>query len=220
MGSTTKVTIKRPAGAVMCLQNAETGEFEGRVETEPKPHEPIFVENPKGGRANVLLVLQDAATGRVEKVVEAKNIVTTSGNQYYAEKSAGQTPAMTFNKGKLTIASSYKSTETNTRTYGDFVLTTFNGTQSFDSGYPKTSDTDTDNTGSGATVVTYRRTYTTSQGNITIKALGVSRFGATTTAAVSLRKLLNYITLSSAQFVTKTSSQTLKAFINHTFLGS
>lgn len=170
-------------------------------------------------KGNVLLILQDAATGRVEKVVEHHNIVTTSGNQYYAERGAVQTPAMTFNKGKLTIASSYRSTETNTRTYGDFVLTTFTGTQSFDSGYPKTSDTDTDNTGSGATIVTYRRTYSTTQGNITIKALGINRFGATTTAAASLKKLLNYVTLSVAQQVTKTSSQTLKVFINHTFLG-
>lgn len=155
----------------------------------------------------------------MEKVVEAHNIVTTSGNQYYAERGANQTPAMTFNAGRLTVAASYLSTETNTRTFGDFVRTTFTGTQAFDATYPRTSDPDTDNTGAGATIVTYRRTYSTTQANFTIKALGVSRAGATSTAAASLKKLLNYVTLSVAQQVTKTSAQTLKVFVNHTMLG-
>lgn len=172
---------------------------------------------PATSKMNVLLVLQDAATGRVERVVEGHNVVTLKGDQYYAEKGANQTPAWTFNLGRFIIAQSYKGTASTTKTYGDFVFTTFSGIKTFDSGYPKTNDTDTDNTGSGVRVVTWRRTYTTAQGNFTIKALGIGRAGATTTAAVSLRFLLNFITLTTAQRVTKTSSQTLKAFVNHSF---
>lgn len=224
MGSTTKVTSRRSTtGPLLVVKDAATDETVRVMNPEPKPRpsEPVYVGNPKPGRANILLILQDASTGRVEKIVEAQNVVTIRGNQFYAERSAGQTPTWTFQSGRFVVASSYRVNEApTTNTYGNFVLTTFSGTQAFDGGYPKTSDTDTDNTGSGATVVTWRRTYTTAQANITIRALGICRAGATTTAAVSLRYLLNYITLSTAQRVTKTASQTLKAFINHTMLGT
>lgn len=181
----------------------------------------VTVSN-KGGRANILLILKDAATGRVERVVHGKNIVTNAGDQYYAER-ACETPAAaiySFHRGKLAVAASYRQVEGKAVTYGSFTFGgTWTGIQSFDSGYPKVSDTDVDNTGAGVDIVTYRRTYSTAQANYTIKALGIVRFGATTSAAVSLRYLLNYITLSAAQQITKTSSQTLKVFVNHTFNG-
>lgn len=176
---------------------------------------------PAKKRENVLLILQDAATGRVEKVVNASNLVTNAGAEYYAEQGANETPTYTFNKGKLALASSYRSTEAATRTLNDLVFSTLSGIQSFDSGYPRTADTDGDNTGSGVRVVTYRRTYSTSQANMTIKALAIARHGYTTNPAgsASLRQILNYLTLSAAQQITKTSSQTLKTFCNHSFAG-
>ena len=67
--------------------------------------------------------------------------------------------------------------------------------------------------------VTYKRTYTTAQANYTIKAVGISQLNATTAAAAGTRELASYKTLSSAQQVVKTSSQTLTAYINHTFNG-
>lgn len=173
-------------------------------------------------RENVILMLQDAATGQVQQIVEAANLVTNEGAEYYAERGAPDASVTyTFNKGKLALAFSYRSTEAATRTLNDLVFTTLSGIQSFDSTYPKTTDSDTDNTGSGVRVVTYRRTYTTSQGNFAIKALGIARHNYTTNPAgsASLRKVLTYITLATAQRITKTSSQTLKVFVNHTFAG-
>ena len=193
-----------------------------KVTVTHKKAAPVKASERSGIKGNVIMILQDAATGRVEKIVEAHNIVTDAGDQYYAER-ACKTPAAvvyTFHRGKLGIAASYRQSEGKAVTYGAFTFGGgWTGVQSFDSGYPKTSDTDTDNTGSGADIVTYRRTYSTSQGNYTIKALGIVRFGATTTAAVTLRYLLNYVTLSVAQQVTKTNSQTLKVFVNHTMNG-
>lgn len=180
--------------------------------------------DPVPVRANVLLILKDAATGRVEKVVEAHNLVTNDGAQFYAKKGAGETPTYTFNAGKLALASSYKGTESATRTLGFLTFGSANtsGIRNFDAGYPKTNDSDTDNTGAGVRVVTYRRTYTTSEANFTIKALGICRNGATTNpaAAASLRVLLNYLTLATSERITKTSSQTLKVFVNHSFAGA
>lgn len=181
----------------------------------------VVIKHGKPVRANVLLVLQDAATGRVEKIVHAKNLVTNDGAEYYAEQGANETPTYTFYAGKLALASSYKFVENPARTLNDLVFSTLSGIQSFDATYPKTSDSDVDNTGSGVRVATYRRTYTTAQANFTIKALAIARNGATTNpaASASLRKILNYVTFSVAQQITKTASQTLKAFVNHTFVG-
>jgi hypothetical protein len=205
--------------SVFVLRNAETGEVEQRVEFPPKPPK---VQVTHRRVPNVILVLKDAATGRVERVVESHNIITNDGAEYYAENGTNSVPTYTFFKGKLALASSYKAAEVATATLG---LLTFgsgtSGIRNFDSGYPKTNDSDTDNTGAGVRVATYRRTYTTAEANFTIKALAICRNGATTNPAASatLRKILNYITLSAAQQITKTSSQTLKAFVNHTFSG-
>lgn len=174
-------------------------------------------------RTNVLLVLQDAATGKTIRTVHAKNVVTNDGAEYYAERGAGETPTYSFGNGKLALASSYLAAETPSATLGLLTFSTVSGIQSFTAGYPTTSDADSDNTGSGARVVSYHRLYTTTQGNFTIKALAVVRNDytlSTDVASNSLRKILNYLTLSAAQQITKTSSQVLKVFVNHSFSGS
>jgi hypothetical protein len=193
----------------------------GKSVTVTHTQAPKRRDGPLRIQTNVVLLLKDAKTGRVERVVEAHNLVTNDGAQYYAERGAAQTPLYTFNLGRFALASSFKFTEAATRTLNDLVFSTLSGIKTFDSGYPKTNDTDTDNTGAGVRVVTYRRTYATTQANFTIKALAVCRAGFTTNPAssASLRKILNYLTLSVAEQITKTSSQTLKAFINHTFAG-
>ena len=194
------------------------------MEQAEKPPKNITVRHDIG-KPNVLLVLKDAATGQVIQVVGGHNLVTSAGDKYYAQVGARSVPSQTFNVGVMAIAFSYRNNEGKTRTWGDFVFTQagpivdYTGKQSFDSGYPKASDSDTDNTGRGPTITTYRRTYTTAQGNFKIKALGIARSGSTTSATATLRNLLNYITLPTASQITKTSSQTLKVFVNHQMLG-
>jgi hypothetical protein len=192
------------------------------MESPEKPPKVVVTHRPAAKKDNVIFVLQDAATGRVERVVRGANIVTNDGAQYYAQRGANATPTYTFNAGRLALASSYNATEAVTRTLNNLIFTSgTTGIKTFDSGYPKTNDTDSDNTGSGVRVVTYRRTYATSEANFTIKALGIVRAGWTTnpSGSASLRKILNYLTLSAAQQITKTSSQTLKVFVNHSYTG-
>lgn len=172
-------------------------------------------------KEQVILILKDAATGKVLMRHECEpNIVTNEGDKYYAQRGAAATPTYTFNAGMLVVAKSFTVAATKVATFGRFVLGgTYSGRKAFDATYPKTNDTDTDNTGRTADAVTYKRTYTTSEANYTIRALGVCRLNATTAAAASLRALLSYKTLTTAQRITKTSSQTLVTYVNHTFNG-
>lgn len=193
----------------------------GAVTVDPPITKTVKVTRPF---YNVVMVLKDAATGKVLRVVQSHNRVVDDGTLYYAQRGANETPTYTFNAGKLALASSYLVTEASgtTQTLGRLTFGSgTSGIRNFDSTYPKTNDSDTDNTGAGVRVVTYRRTYATSEANFTIKALGICRNGATTNpaAAASLRKILNYLTFATAEQITKTSSQTLKVFVNHTFSG-
>lgn len=173
-------------------------------------------------KEQVILVLKDAATGKVLMRRELEpNIVTNEGDKYYAQRGAASTPTYTFNRGMLVVGGPGGVAATKVATFGRFTRmgSTYTGRQSFDSGYPKTNDSDTDNTGRTADAVTYKRTYSTSQANYTVQALGVCRLRATSAAAAGSRVLLSYKTLSVAQQVVKTSSQTLVVYVNHLFNG-
>ncbi len=173
-------------------------------------------------KEQVILVQKCALTGKVLMRLELEpNIVTNSGDRYYAQRGAASTPTNLFNSGMMVVAKSYARAATKIASFRDFIgiATSLSGRQLFDSGYPKTNDTDTDNTGRTADAVTYKRTYTTAQANYTIKALGICLNGAESNDSAASRVLLSYKTLSVAQQVVKTSSQTLVVYINHTFNG-
>lgn len=174
-------------------------------------------------KETIVLVTKDAETGQTLSVQEVgPNIVTNAGDLYYAQRGAASVPTYTFNLGEFVVAYSYTRTVAvhgKTCTFGrfaGFVTYGYSGRKTFESGYPKTNDTDTDNTGKGTDVVTYKVIYGTSEANHVIKAIGVCRNGATTN---SNGQLLSYKTLTAAQQVTKTSAITLTAYLNHTFNG-
>jgi hypothetical protein len=179
-------------------------------------------------KEQVIVILKDAKTGKVVKRVEqGPNIVTDYGDEYYAEMGAGEVPSLTFAiDGMMVVANSFTkgaATFGKTARFSFFVLSpaaSYSGRIAFDSGYPKTSDSDTDNTGRTADAVTYKTTYGTSAANTEIQAIGICQINATTAAAAPTSKLLSFKTLSAAEKVTKTSSQTLVVYINHTFLGA
>lgn len=177
------------------------------------------------GRDNIVVVLKDAETGRVKQIVRTRldgthNIITDAGDKYYAQRGAASTPFMTI--AQMTVAASLQAASKGA-TFGD--LTTAagvstiptNGTQTVDAGYPTTGDSDTDNTGADSDVVTWLRTYTTTQGNTNVKAVVLNQAGAATGDRTSTNLLLNAATL--AVSVAKSSADTLKVFVNHTFTG-
>lgn len=190
---------------------------------------PVFYKHDETGREKqrfretCVLVTKDARTGRVVQAIEVgPNIVTDQGDKYYAQRGAAGAVSFTFSVGNMVVAKSYKITVAaggKTATFGKFVGLggTYSGRATFAVGYPKTADSDTDNTGRTVDAVTYKRVYSTSQANYTIRALGICRNGGATS---SNGQLLSYKTLTTAQFINKTSSLTLTVYINHTFLGT
>ena len=177
-----------------------------------------------------MVVLKDAVTGRVKEVRQTSldgshNIVTSAGARYYAHLGASSTTSFTFNR--MTVAASCEMVlgASVGATYGLLVLADntsavpTGGAQAFDATYPKVKDADADNTGSGSNVVTWLRTYSTTQGNTDVKCIVLHQAAAHTGVGVAAGTnfLINAATL--AVSVTKTSSDTLKVFVNHTFTG-
>ena len=141
------------------------------------------------------------------------NIVTSAGDVYYSQMAAGVAVTNDF---KGANSRNEFRTGADTPAAGD-TYDSVNGTQTgtkhaLDATYPKCPDTDTDNTGLGTTTATYRYSYTTAEGNVT-GIIGGSVF-AVTSPTTGTPLLCHY----SISTFDKTSSDTLKFYVNHTFL--
>ena len=169
------------------------------------------MDNKLALKGQILIILKNEETGE-ERIIEGKNIVTNDGDAYYAQMACGETPDDDFDAG---TAGMHLGTGTTTPTKTDTDVTTEDteGRLAVDTGYPQTDDPDTDNTLGGVDVVTWRYSYGTSEGNITdIAELAIVDVLTAATAALCHA-------LFGSTF-TKTSSDTLKVFVNHTFNGT
>jgi hypothetical protein len=162
----------------------------------------------------VVVVLTNVKTGE-KRTYETKNIVTDAGDLYYAESGANEaqtnftTAASEYGTaGNAVTKSVDRSNAITTKTSGSII--------EIDATYPTTADPDGDNTGSGADIVSWRFSYGTGDGNdTTIDRLTITNWNAGTPGASE--PLLMYA-LFGASF-SKTASDTLKIFVNHTFTG-
>lgn len=157
---------------------------------------------------NVLAVLTHEG-GRI--LIPASNIVTTAGDRFYAEVACGESPNVNFAAagGGLRLGSANTSP-----TKADTDVTTFlAGTaKAIDAGYRRTADNDGDNTGSGTNVITWRVSYSTSEGN----ANGIVEGAIVNDRTTPGSALTHFLFASSFN---KTSSDTLKVFVNHSVQG-
>lgn len=172
---------------------------------------------------NVVRVLsfpEVSPSGKQEMIKEfdyTHNLVTNDGEIFYAKQGAGETPATNenFQSGRFEIGTTaYTEAETDTFNQFDVSGTSkISGSrQTFTSGYPKTNDTgDTDNTGDAVDAVSYAVNYTAAAWNDTDVEQGVIHDNAT---PVTTTKLLCAFSFTS---FAKTSSDTLKIFVNHAF---
>lgn len=177
---------------------------------------------------NVVRVLsfpEVSPSGKQEMIKEfdyTHNLVTNDGEIYYAKLGAGETPATNEDFGGTAGGTGYF--EIGTTAYTEAETDTFNqfdvgGTskisgsrQTFTSGYPKTNDvSDTDNSGDAVDAVSYAVNYTAGAWNDTDVEQGVIHDNASPTTST---KLLCAFSFSS---FAKTSSDTLKVFVNHAF---
>jgi hypothetical protein len=172
---------------------------------------------------NVVRVLsfpESSPSGKVDMIKEfdyTHNLVTDDGEIFYAKQGAGETPATNenFQSGRFEMGTT-AYTEAETDTFNEFDVS---GTskiagsrQTFTAGYPKTNDTgDTDNTGDAVDAVSYAVNYSAASWSDTDVEQGCIHDNA---SPVSATKLLSVFSFTS---FAKTSSDTLKVFVNHAF---
>ena len=161
----------------------------------------------------VVVVLTNAKTGE-KRTYETYNIVTDAGDRHYAERGAAESPtnftaaACEYGTAGNAPGKTSDRSDITTKTTGSLIAT--------DGTYPQTNDADGDNTGSGTDIVSWRFSYGTGDGNDTaIDRLIITNFVGGTPGASEA--CLMYA-LFGASF-SKTASDTLKIFVNHTFTG-
>lgn len=172
---------------------------------------------------NVVRVLsfpEVSPSGNIDMIKEfdyTHNLVTNDGEIFYAKQGAGETPDTNenFQSGRFELGTTaYTEAETDTFTNFDVSGTSkISGSrQTFTSGYPKTNDTgDADNTGDAVDAVSYAVNYSAASFSDTDIEQGCIHDNA---SPVSATKLLSVFSFTS---FAKTSSDTLKVFVNHAF---
>lgn len=167
----------------------------------------ITMQDGKKEKCNCVALLKDIRTGE-ERVVLGANLVTATGDRWYAESvvdSQTWTPAF-MRLGSATTTGSKASIDV-----GTYLSTT---AKAIDAGYPRTADNDSDNTSGGITVVTWRVSWATGEANVN----SIAEFAVCDSGTTNPTKALNHAVFA-APF-SKTSNDTLKVFANHVFLGS
>lgn len=172
---------------------------------------------------NVIRVLEFpefSPSGKQEMIKQfdyTHNLVTNDGEIFYAKQGAGETPSANedFATGYFDMSTT-AYTEAETDTYNEYDVSgtgSISGSiQAFTSGYPKTNDTgDADNTGDGTDVVSYAVNYSAAAWNDTDIEQGAIHDNATPVTASKILCVFSFTSFA------KTSSDTLKVFVNHAF---
>lgn len=160
---------------------------------------------------NVLFVLENEGG----KFLHAThNIVTTAGDVWYAQKACGESPTNTFANLKLSTVD-WGSTPDKTTDSGDIASQISGSSKAVSATYPKTADSDTDNSGAGTDVVSWLFSYSKADFNdASIDAGAIAASG--TTLGTGTDPLLTAFDLTA---FAKTANDTLKVFVNHAMEG-
>lgn len=141
-------------------------------------------------------------------LIPGSNIVTDAGDIYFAQRSAGEAPTNTFSIFEMC------SSGTPAKGANRSVFAAISGSQKAqDAGYPKSNDTDTDNTGRATDVRTARVSYAT--GDFTHAAI---THGLITNPSPGANEALLTGWAFAASFA-KSNAETLKVFHNATLNG-
>jgi hypothetical protein len=159
---------------------------------------------------NVVVVLEK---GNGEKKIwryEDINIVTDEGDRYYAQKAAGETPTNNFNT--MYLGNGTQPTWSKTSNHGTLAGLISGSAKTVASGYPKTNDTDPDNTGGGVDVVTWKFAWAKAD----FSANGINQADISVAGATAASPILTGFNMTAFD---KTFNDTLTIFVNHSFEG-
>ena len=169
---------------------------------------------PGGKREHdALVVLTNEKTGE-QRHIWGRNIVTTAGNTWYAQSACGAAPTNDFDSLYLaTACSEGGGTPVVGSDYGDFTVVA--GSEKHKTAtYPMSPDTDADNTGDGATIVSWAFSYTTGDGPFA----AITHSFISKTGAGGTDPILNGYKWGAAW--AKDAVTSAKVFANHTMLGA
>lgn len=162
-------------------------------------------------KGTVIAVKENVYSG-VKLVYISHNLVTNDGDKYYAQMASGESPTDDFDNSTAGIHLGQGTTGGGDKTDTGVNTEDTRGRQTLTANYEKTNDTDADNTGAGVDIVTWLYSYTTTEGNVT-----KCNEGAIVNSLTGASKALTHFDFGST--FDKTSSDTLKIFINHTMNG-
>ncbi len=170
-------------------------------------------------KGSIAVCLTNIHTGK-KRIFEMKNIVTDAGDLYYAERSGGAptpptptnfTAALIFD-GIMELYAGASAAPAKGNDRSAMVALVTASAKAMDATYPKINDDDTDNPGRAADIITYRVSYTTGEANnATIEDVIITNPSPGASEPILMQ----------AEFTTfaKTSSDTLKVWVNHQPLG-
>lgn len=176
----------------------------------------------------VVGVLKDAC-GNVLARTEGHNFVPDAGALYYAERgvadlNAGTPVPTNFTDvngtfdGIVVMGDATTPTTPGASTDYSDISPISGATKTIESGYPKVNDTDPDNSGAGAGTITYKYVFTTTGTYTGITELVITNPSPGTGEPLLSHSISSDWTPSGAK--SKTTSQTLTWYINHTPAGA
>lgn len=169
---------------------------------------PLVIPPHSNVAGNIVAVLEDIYT-KEKRIFKIPNIVTDAGDLYYAQLGASESTTNAFGIMELGSAGAAPGKTSNRSNITTKIATS---QKAFDGTYPKTNDGDADNTGAGTDVVSYLVSYAAGEAN----DAAIDRVFITNVTPGASEPLLMYAALTAFE---KTSSDTLKMFVNHTMLG-
>lgn len=173
----------------------------------------VFAQELLEIQPDAFVVLHNEITGE-KRIILGRNLVTDAGDRWYAESACGETPTNTFaNLFLATACSEAGGNPTKTSNYSHFTFHA--GSEKAPTAtYPKTDDDDSDNTGSGVDIVSWKYEYTTGDGPF----VAVTHSFIAAAAASGTDPILNGYKWGAAW--SKDGSTSAKVFANHEMLGA
>lgn len=142
------------------------------------------------------------------------NIVTSDGDVFYAQSGAGEATTNAFDIFELFTGREVSGVPAKTDDRSNYDTLAIASTQKVHTaGFPKSNDTDPDNTGGGLAVTTFSVSYTKTDFNNPAITHGI----ITNVAPATAEPILTGFQFASS--FAKTADDTLKIFVNHTHTG-